>query len=43
MSCIIVIYTKMYPQEDGSDEYMAALCGEVVAYLNEALGVEEYE
>ena len=32
---------KMYPQEDGSDEYMAALCGEVVAYLNEALGVED--
>ena len=32
---------EMYPSEDGSDEYMAGLCREVVAHLNEALGVEE--
>ena len=32
---------NMYPAEDGSDEYMAGLCREVVAHLNEALGVED--
>ena len=32
---------NMYPSEDGSDEYMANLCREVVTHLNEALGVED--
>ena len=27
---------NMYPSEDGSDEYMAKLCREVVTHLNEA-------